>query len=140
MPYTIAQDRTLALVELTFSRLISGADLKDATAECATLQRETGVTRFRLDGRDQDVVGSVVDIFDLPAGQYWKEKLYTRTRIAVVLPDSARSREAVFLYENACRNRAGNAHVHPSRQSALAWLAEVIEAQMARLDRNQRAE
>jgi hypothetical protein len=101
MPYTIAQDRTLALVELTFSGLI-----KDATAECATLQRETGVTRFLVDGRDWDVVTSVVDIFDLPASQYWKEKLYTRTRIAVVLTDSTRSREVVYFYENACRKRA----------------------------------
>lgn len=126
MPYTITHDTELDLVELTFIGSITGADLKEATTNCSKLQKVTGVRRFLVDGSDWDVVASAVDIYDLPDKQYWNERIQIETRIAVVLPNSARSQEAALFYENACQNRGWNAQVHLDRQSAVDWLTESI--------------
>ena len=124
MPYSITHIIGMALVELTFAGPITGADLKESTAECIALQKERGVTRFLIDGDDWEVVAPLVDVLDLPDKHYWDERVLKQTRIAVVLPVSKRSREAVRFYETACKNRGWNAQLHPNRQTAIDWLTD----------------
>jgi len=124
MSYTITHIPEKAVVELSFTGSIAGVDLKEATTQCTNLQKEMGVTRFLVDGSDWDVVASVVDIYQLPAKQYWDEKVLRQTRIAVVLPSSADAQEAVKFYRDACRNQCWNAQVHLDRESALDWLTD----------------
>ena len=128
MPYAVKHDPVLNIVEVTFTGSVTGTDLRETTTECSTLQKQTGVTRFLVDGNQWDVVASFVDIYDLPAEQYLNEEVYRESRIAVVLPTSERSLYAAQFYETACQNRGWNAKVCPDRQSALDWLLSVVDS------------
>ena len=128
MPHTVKHDPVLAIVEVTFTGSVTGADLREATTKCSTLQKQTGATRFLVDGNQWDVIASFVDIYDLPAEQYLNEEVYRESRIAVVLPTSERSLYAAQFYETACQNRGWNAKVYPDRQSALDWLMSAVDS------------
>jgi len=124
MSYTINHLANLDIVELTFTGIISGSDLREATTECIDLQKETGVTRFLVHANGSEVVASFVDLYDLAEKQYHKEGLYRQSRVAVVFPTTLSAQTAADFYKNVCRNRGWNAQIHPNRQSALDWLMD----------------
>ena len=124
MSYAIRHIPEMEIVELGFTGTISGSALKEATTQCIRLQKEMGITRFLVDGNDWEVAASVVDIYKLPAEQYWDEKVLRQTRIAVVMPGSADAQEAVQFYRDACWNQGWNAQIHLDRKSALDWLTD----------------
>ena len=47
-----------------------------------------------------------------------------RVAVAVLLPASAREREAVEFYETACRNRGWDVSAFATSREAVAWLTE----------------
>jgi len=122
MPYTVKHDPALDLIEVSYSGLVTGADLRDATSACAVLQREKGITRFLVDSTAWDLRASIVDVFELTEHQYVKEGFSKEARIAIVLPTSPKSLEVAHFYETACRNRGWNARLWPNRRSAIEWL------------------
>jgi hypothetical protein len=122
VPYSVTHDPSLGIVEVTFTGLLSGADLKKATRACISIQKQTRATGFLVDTGTADLGASTLDIHDLPGKQYGDEDLDIHTRIAVILPTSARTREAALFYEAACRNRGWHAKLLPDRQSAIDWL------------------
>ena len=122
MPYDTKLLRELEIVELKLWGSISGADLRAATAECVSLQRQTGATKFLIDVNGWHVVASVADFYQLPAELYEKEGVDRRSRIAVILPSSQSGQQAARDYEIMCRNRGWQAQLCPDRQSAIDWL------------------
>lgn len=122
MSYALKHDSVLDIAEVVFTGLITGTDLSDSTTQCTSLQKQTGTTRFLVDANDWDMGASLVQIFNLPDEQYWKEGLNPKSRIAVILPGAASTQDAARFYEAACQNRGWNAKVCPDRQSAIAWL------------------
>lgn len=122
MPYAVSHDLPLDIVEVKYTGLVSGADLKQATTECIAIQKRTGATRFLVDMDESELKASTLDIHDVPENQYWDQNLDRRSRIAVILPKAPGTRKAADFYEAACRNRGWNAHVLPDRQSAIDWL------------------
>jgi hypothetical protein len=125
MPYTANYNSILDIVELTFTGLITGADLREAASDCTSLQKKTAALRFLVDANGWDTNASVIDILELPAEQYWKEGFDHRTRIAVVLPELTSTQVAARFYEVACQNRGWNARVLPNRHDAILWLSGV---------------
>ena len=123
MPFTVKHDSVLSVVEVVFSGMITGDNLREATDRCITLQKQMGVTSFLIDINGWDLAASVIDLYDLPATQYRNQALSRNTRIAVLLPVSENVQEAARFYENACRNRGWNALICQDRQGALGWLA-----------------
>ena len=125
VPYSVKHDPLLGIVEVTFTGLLSGADLREATTECIALQKQTGATRFLVDLNGSELGASTLDIYDLPDKQYGEEDLDIHSRIAVILPTTGKTREAALFYEAACRNRGWHTKVLPDRQSAIEWLKEL---------------
>jgi hypothetical protein len=125
MPYTIKHDPESDIVEIVFTGPIESDDMIEATTKCTSLQKQTGATRFLVDAGEWDVAASLVDIFDLPDKQYWKEELSRQTRVAVVRPTAASALKAAQFYEITCRNRGWNAKVCSDRQHAVDWLKGV---------------
>jgi hypothetical protein len=124
VPHVISYDPLLGVVEVRYTGSIAGADIREGTSGCISLQKQTGATRFLVDLNGSHFAASTLDIFDLPDQQYRDEHLDVRSRIAVILPDAARAREAAHFYEAACRNRGWLARVLPDRESAIDWLKD----------------
>ena len=122
MSYSVKHDTALDLVEITFRGVVSGSDLRESTTEGVALQKRTGVARFLIDADESQVRASFVDILELPEKEYPDGDVSRKSRIAVILPDSASARDAADFYEIACQNRGWNARVFPDRQSAIDWL------------------
>ena len=124
MTYAVNYFPDQALLEVILADRITGADLREATTKCISLQKQTGVVRFIVDADGWEVIASFFDIYDIADKQYLNEGLDKQSRIAVILPTSLSSQAAAGFYETVCVNRGWNARVHPDRQSALEWLTD----------------
>ena len=122
MPYTVKHDPVFDIIEVTFTGLITEANLREVTTQAIFTQKQTDTTRFLVDANGWDVRASFFDIYELADKQYWKEELNRQSRIAVILPTSVSVQEAVRFYETVCYNRGWNAKVCSDRQSAKDWL------------------
>ncbi len=122
MPYTVKHLPELDAVEVTFSGVITGADLRDATTEGISLGRATGATKALIDADGWEVAASLMDLYDLPAEQYAREGLLRQSVIALVLPRSMSGRQAARDYEVFCQNRGWNVQVCPDHQAAIECL------------------
>jgi len=126
MPYAIKHIPDLKTIEVTLTGVITGVDLKRATTDAISLQRQTGVTRLLIDADGWEVAASPLEIFDLPARQYWEEGAKRETRFAVIRPTSSSAREAARTYETMCQNRGWRARIWPDRESAMGWLTDAV--------------
>ena len=122
MPYQVIHDAGPDIATVTFTGVITRADLQGATAEAAALQRQKKTINFVIDANGWDVSASLFDIYELVENQYWREQIDRRSRIAVILPTSASAADAARFYETVCVNRGWIATVFPDRQSAVKWL------------------
>lgn len=122
MPYTIEHNELLGIIELTYDGCVTGTDLKESTSECIALGKRTGTTHFLVFATEKDVAASIIDIYNLPSRQYMEEGADVRSRVAVIVPSSQKSREAVRFYETACKNRGWTVQSFPERGSAIDWL------------------
>ena len=134
MPYSVKHLPDIDTLEVTLTGLITGTDLREATTECAAIQKQIGVTRFLVYANGWEVVASFVDLYEVVEKQYIKEKLDRHSRIAVVLPTSLSAQAATEFYKTVCLNRGWNAQVHPNRQSALEWLTGTTDANSSDAD------
>jgi hypothetical protein len=122
MPYSVKHDPVQGIIEVMFIGLITGSDLREATTECISLQKQTGEKSFLIDADGWDVRASLVDIYEIPTRQYWKEELASESRIATIFPTSESGKIAANFYINVCQNRGWNARVFPDRRGAVDWL------------------
>ena len=122
MPYTIKHDPSSGIIEVIYTGRIAGADFREGTSACISLQKSSGATLFLVDLDGSEVGASTLEIYDLPDKQYREEQLDVRSRIAVIPGPNARAREAALFFQAACRNRGWNARVVPDHQAAIDWL------------------
>ena len=122
MPYTVRHDAELDLIEVTVRGSISGSDIRGVSTDYIDLQKRTGSLRILVDANESELDASMMEIYALPEKQYKEEGLDRRTRIAIIFPSSASTRQGALFYETICQNRGWNARVLPDRQSAIDWL------------------
>ena len=125
MPFAIAHDAALGIVEVHFTGTITPDDLLGSSARCLALQKETGTLRYIIDSDTWDLAVSPFDLHALPAREYPRAEIDRRTRIAVVAPTNDQALVNARFYEDACRNRGWNARIVPDRAAALAWVKGV---------------
>lgn len=122
MPYNVKHDPVLDIIEVTLTGLITETDLREATTQAISIQKQRGTTRFLVDANGRDVQAPLIDIYEIPNAQYRNEELNIRSRIAVILSASVSVQEAARFYETVCFNRGWNAKICADRQSATDWL------------------
>lgn len=133
MPYKITHDSVLDLIEVTFTGLITEADLRESTTQAISMQKQTGTTTFLVDASGCDVRVPLIDIYEIPKTQYRKEELNIRSRIALIPSAAVSVQEAARFYETVCFNQGWNAKICSDRQSALDWLRGKLQPPMNRL-------
>lgn len=121
MPWNAKYNQELQIIELEYTGIISGDDMKEATSKCISLGNEKGTNKFLLDGIEAKISATLFDIFDHPK-QYINEKADRTGHIAVLLPIDLKSQEAARFYENVCMNRCWRAKVFSKQQDAIEWL------------------
>jgi hypothetical protein len=124
MPYVIKHVTDLQIIEVTLAGVITAADLRKATTEAASIQKRTGAMRVLIDADGWEVAASAIEIYELPARQYWEEGVKRESRFAVIRPTSPSARQAAHNYEIMCQNRGWQARILPDRQTAMEWLID----------------
>ncbi|KAA3629905.1 MAG: hypothetical protein DWQ09_02425 [Proteobacteria bacterium] len=124
MPWTYNYSPTLQIVEVFYVGRTTAYDLKESTSELIALEKEKGVNRFLIDTSEMEFVASMIDILDLPEKQYIEEEADRSGRIALIMPTSLRTKEAVEFYETACKNRGWNVQTFLEREEAVRWLTD----------------
>jgi hypothetical protein len=125
LPWSVRYHTSLGVIELIFSGTASASELTAATQSSMRVQAETGADRVLCELSAVDhVSASILDLLELPETLYVEQGASRRTRIALVVPQSAAVREAARFYETACMNRGWQARIFSSRGSAMEWLAE----------------
>ena len=122
LPWTYEHNPTHQIIEVVYEGDITASDLRESTSELIALGKEKGINRFLVNSTGIKLDANLVDLYDLPTRQYLKEKADRQGRIAVILPTSARAREAVKFFETVCMNRGWLVQVFSERQEALDWL------------------
>ena len=126
MSYSITYDPDLDIINLEFTKEISGRDLSEVTSKCISLQKQTRVLRFLVEINGWEVVASFVELYKLVYEQYVAEALHRLSRIAVVLPSTLSGQAAANFYETVSQNAGWNAQVFASRQEAIDWLTNSL--------------
>ena len=122
MPYTVRHNPASGFIEVTFTGLMTGADLREVTTKAISLSKQEATTRFVIDAFAAELAALIYEIYDLPARQYVEEELSRETRAVVILPASEKARAAALFYETACRNRGWDVRTFSERQAAIDWL------------------
>jgi hypothetical protein len=128
MPYTTKHDPLLDIIEVTCTGLITEADIRLATSQAISTQKQMGTTSFLIDIVGWNLSASFTDIYEVVSTQYLKEEAHRQSRIAVVMPPSMNVQEAVHFYETVCFNRGWRVRVCSDRQSAIDWLRSTTTA------------
>lgn len=124
MPWTYNYNPTLLIAEVSYVGRTTAHDLKESTSEFIALQKETGINRFLIDTSEMEFVASIIDILNLPEKQYLEEEADRSSRVALVMPPSAKEKEAVEFYETVCKNRGWNVQTFLERKEAVRWLTQ----------------
>ena len=125
MGWRYTYDTTLQVVEVVYAGETTDRDLRDSTSAFISLEKEKGVNRFLVDATEMKLAFSLADIYDLPTKQYVDQKADRQGCVAVILPNSRESKQAVRFYENVCRNRGWMVQAFSDREAAKAWLAGI---------------
>ncbi len=131
MPWSYKEDPTSMIVEVTYTGKTTARDLRESTSALIALEKEKGKNRFLIDTTDMGFAASIMDIYDLPNKQYLEEGADRCGRVAVILPSSAKEKEAVQFYELVCMNRGWYVRAFPERQDAIDWLTVSIPSNKA---------
>ena len=124
MPWTYKHNPTLHIIEVAYSGRTTARDLQESTSEFIKLEKEKGINRFLIDTSEMELAASLVDIYELPNKQYVEEEADKSGRVALVLPDSPREREAVVFYETVCKNQGWKVQTFSEQNDAVHWLTE----------------
>jgi hypothetical protein len=121
--WTLEYNSTLRIVEIVLAGSITGPDLQESTSKAIALSKDQGIpAAFLVDATELELAASIVDLYDLPAQQYFAEGADLRNRLALVLPQSPKARRDARFYETACVNRGWNVKSFPNRDEAIEWL------------------
>jgi len=129
MSWSISFNEQKQFIELVLADTNSGQDIRDATKEGVALSKARGVSRFLVDASKMHITASLADILDLPNRQYFDEGLDRNSRVAVVNPESDRSKEATQFYETASVNRGWQVRTFSDRSDAEDWLTAAGSAE-----------
>ncbi len=114
--------KSLGCVEYVFTGHNSGKDIQDATSRGIALGKQHQTLNYLVNLTELEFNGSIFSLLNMPGEQYVKEDLDRRSKIAVVLPMSERTKEDALFYETASTNRGWNVQSFESRSDALEWL------------------
>ena len=121
MPWTLAYDEALGIIELSLVGVVRGPELREATEKGFAMFGALDAVRCIVDATDQEETGTILDLYQLPA-LYEEVGLDRSARIALLPPKRAELHELAAFYETVCVNRGWSVRVFPTRVSAVEWL------------------
>lgn len=122
MPWTYNINPTLQIVEVAYTGNTTARDLQESTSAFIALEKKEGINRFLIDTSEMELTASIMDVYNLPDKQYLEEEAERSGRVALILPTSAREKEAVNFYETVCKNRGWQVKTFLEHQEAVNWL------------------
>jgi len=120
LDYVISQ----RMIEIVLTGKTSGEDLREITSKAIALSKKHDVTCFLIDATELELTASILDLVELPSGQFITEGLRPGSRQALVLPKREKEKRDARFYETACLNRGWRVKSFPGRQEATEWLMD----------------
>jgi hypothetical protein len=124
MAWTADYNATSGIITVTYRGATVGLDIRAASSEAITLGKTHGSWRFLIDISEASISVASIEVFNLAVKQYPAEHLDRRTRMAVLLPPTAKERELAAFYETVCLNRDWLVQRFDDRDEARRWLIE----------------
>lgn len=126
MAWTIDYLEDSQIVELRFSGLINGPELKEAAAARIAFGQEKGVHKYLIDAAEMLAPKStILDVLEIPAKVYAEKRMDRASSMAVVKPTDPESHWIAEFYSNASVMRGWIAEVFSERASAVTWLQDL---------------
>jgi len=122
MAYTIEYNRTLRIVEVTYTGRFTAQESKESAAKAIALGKKHGDADALVDATEAELAVSILDLLALPDRHYVAEEMSRRIRVAVVPPHLLKDKKDVEFYETACLNRGWQVRLFSSRDEAIEWL------------------
>lgn len=122
MAWSVEYNSELRIIESVYAGTVDGKELRNAAQKRIETQQEHNTNQVLVDATALESVGSMVDIFNLPALYYPSKSFSRATMIALVLPKLEQPLEATKFYVTASQNRGWNAKAFENREDALVWL------------------
>jgi len=124
MPHQVRYYASLEIAEVTYSGIVTAADVQGNTTEMVALQRQNGVTRFLINLGDLEVRMAPAELEKLLDEQYRAEGVNRGSRIAIIQPTTESAKAAAQYFVDACQTRGWKSCMLPDRRAAMDWLAK----------------
>lgn len=128
MSWNITHNRSLDIVEIEYTGIITGVDIETAATQRITLMNKTKTNGALIDTSSVTYfTGSILDIYNLPYRLYSQECADITMKIALICPTKSELRELAEFYIKVCSNRDWCVRLFGHKQAALDWLKATVE-------------
>lgn len=127
MPYHLEYASDKGTVVVTTGSHLSDAEAQELTQQAAALLNRTHATRVLGDCRGMESGPSLAVIYWL-VHDYASLGTNSRTRIALIQPQTPQANEIAQFYATVCANRQYQAELFPNQEAAEAWLSAPVPA------------
>ena len=124
MTWSVKSNPSLEIIEEVFSELVTASELREATSQRISLQKETGLTKILNDVSKIELEATIMDVFNFPNKQYPEEKVNRKTCMALILPKNKKARNLAEFFITASLNRGWIVKAFEERQRAIDWLQQ----------------
>jgi hypothetical protein len=124
MSWSVDYEDASGIVVVTYVGASDAGDLRAASAAAIALSKTHDTLRFLIDGTHGAFPVSPFALLDMPARQYPQEGADPRSRVALLLPQAPKDREAARFYETVCLNRGWQVESFDDRDAARRWLLD----------------
>jgi len=136
MTWTVEYSDELGIVILAYTGRVTGREIQEAAAARIDMGKRESVTEFLIDTKRVEADESATfDIYDIPNKMYNEKHVPHESNLAIVEPDSEKSKELARFFETACLNRGWAAKIFKDRDSAIAWLQQIARRRSTDGDR-----
>ena len=122
MPWSVERNPSLEIIEEVFTGFVTAQELREATSQRISLQKETGITNILNDVSAFELDVTLMDVFDFPHKQYPEQGADIKTRMALIMPKCNKAREVAKFFITASLNRGWVVVPFEERQGATDWL------------------
>jgi hypothetical protein len=124
MAWTLDYDPESGIIVTTYRGTSTVGDLRDASSAAIALGKTHESWRFLTDASEGSFDVALIALLNLPAKQYQAEGADRGSRVALLLPKSAKDRDLARFYETVCLNRGWLVQSFDDRDEARRWLLE----------------
>jgi hypothetical protein len=122
MAWSADYDDASRIITVTYRGATVGADLRAGSSAAIALSKTHGSSRYLINVTEATLSVAAIELFNLPVKQFLAEHVDRASRLAVLLPATAKERDLVAFFETVCLNYGWLVQLFEDRGEAHRWL------------------